>query len=69
MNNQKISTKHILFWTLAVALLSSISTVIFSETLINDSLGTLTIVLSSLGLCAYGSLLLIDSVNDICNPS
>lgn len=68
MYNQKISTRHILFWTLAIALLSSISTVIFSETLINDSLGILTIVMSSLGLFAYGSLRLLDSVNDICNP-
>lgn len=68
MNNQKIPTRHILFWTLAIALLSSISTVVFSETLINDSLGILTIVVSSLGLFAYGSLRLLDSVNDICNP-
>ena len=68
MNTQKISTRHILFWTLAIALLSSISTVIFSETLVHDSLGILFIVMSSLGLIVYGSLRLLDGVNDICNP-
>ncbi|MFW1753003.1 hypothetical protein [Acinetobacter wanghuae] len=68
MNNQKISTRHILFWTLAITLLSSISTVVFSETLFNDGLGALAIVASSIGLFTYGALRLFEGVNNICNP-
>ncbi|ANF82613.1 hypothetical protein A3K93_10690 [Acinetobacter sp. NCu2D-2] len=68
MNQQKISSRPILFWTLAIALLSSISTVIFSETILNDSLGTLMIVMSSIGLVIYGSLRLLEGIYNICNP-
>lgn len=68
MNSKKISTRHLLFWTLCIALLSSISTVIFSETLMNDSLASAVIIASIVGLFFYGVVRLFESVNAICNP-
>lgn len=62
------SPRHILFWTLAVALISSISTVIFSEGLMHDRLGASVIVLSVAGFIIYGLFRLLDTVLAICNP-
>lgn len=62
------SPRRVLFWTLAVALISSISTVIFSEGLMHDRLGASVIILSVSGLIIYGLFSLIDTVLAICNP-
>ena len=62
------SPRQVLFWTLAIALISSISTVIFSEGLMHDRLGASVIILSATGLIIYGLFRLIDTVLAICNP-
>lgn len=65
---QSVSVRPILFWTLAISLISSISTVIFSESFMSDSLGSVVIIGSLIGLCAYGMFKLLDTVLSICNP-
>lgn len=63
-----LSRRTVLFWLCSVACLSAISTMIFSETTINDSLGGLTLAISSIGLLCFGALRLLDHVLEICNP-
>ena len=58
----------VLFWFFIVACLSATSTMIFSETLLNDSLGGAVFFLSLIGLVCFGALLLLQQVLDICNP-
>lgn len=68
MSLASLSCRHIVFWTLAIALLSSISTVIFSETIVHDSVAAMIILISLIGLLYYGALRLVKNVYDICNP-
>lgn len=65
---QPLSLRVLLFWTLSIALISSLSTIIFSETLLNDSLGGILLAVSLLGLLCYGTFRLVDQIFDICNP-
>lgn len=66
----RFTSNHIvfLFWFFIVACLSATSTMIFSESLLNDSLGGAAFFVSVIGLVCFGALLLLQQVLDICNP-
>lgn len=69
MHRKKISSTIILFWTLIVALVSAISTTIFSESSLNDGFGFSLMVIASIGLLINIAYLCIDTLISICNPS
>lgn len=69
MHNNKISSTVILFWILVIALISAISTTVFSESLLNDSFGISLIVFATLGLVINITYLCINTLTAICNPT
>ena len=69
MQHRKISATTVFFWTLIVALMSAISTTIFSESMFNDSFGISLIVIATLGLVINIGFICIDALTAICNPT
>lgn len=69
MHNKKISATVIVFWALVIALMSAISTTVFSESVFNDSFGIGLIIFATIGLFINIAYLCINALNDICNPS
>ena len=61
--------RTLIFWVLVIALLSSISTTIFSESTINDTFGFSLMAVAIIGLCFNITLTCIQTLFDICNPS
>lgn len=69
MHNNKISSTVIIFWAWIIALISAISTTVFSESIFNDSFGISLIVFASLGLIINITYLCINTLTAICNPT
>lgn len=69
MQHNSIRARVVVFWTLVIALLSAISTTIFSETLLNDSFGFSLMVFAAIGLLLNIAHILLHTLFEICNPS
>lgn len=69
MQSKKISTTKIVFWALVIALISAISTTIFSETILNDSFGFSLMAIAIIGLSFSLIHICLHTILDICNPT
>lgn len=69
MQGKKIRATKIVFWALIIALISAISTTIFSETLFNDGFGFSLIVIALIGLSLNLIHICLHTILDICNPT
>ncbi len=69
MQSKTISPTAIIFWMLLIALVSAISTTIFSETLFNDRFGFGVMAIAIVGLCLNITHILLHTLLAICNPS
>lgn len=65
----KIRTNTLIFWTLMIALLSAISTTIFSESFQNDSFGFALMGIALIGLFFNIIHIFFNTILDICNPT
>ena len=65
---KRINLTYMVFATLCIALVSAISTVIFSEKTIHDNLGFSLMVLATIGLFFNIINIITDKIIDICNP-
>ncbi|MDQ9022025.1 hypothetical protein RFI02_13030 [Acinetobacter sichuanensis] len=68
MYAKNISLNGIVFFSLFIALLSAISTVIFSEKPFNDHFGFSLMFVAIIGLCLNMTYIFINTLVDICNP-
>lgn len=68
MYTKNISLNMIVFFSLFIALVSAISTVIFSETPFNDHFGFSVMFIAMIGLCFNMAYIFINTLIDICNP-
>ena len=51
-----------------IVFLSSVSTTVFSESAFNDNFAFTTMAIGVIGFLVSGLFLLVDTVQDICNP-
>ncbi len=68
MNIKKFSTITLLLWSFVIVFLSSVSTTVFSESAFNDNFAFTTMAIGVIGFLVSGLFLLVDTVQDICNP-
>lgn len=68
MHTKSINLNCVIFCTLFIALMSAISTVIFSEQAFHDNFGFSLIFLAIIGLCFNISAIFVNTIRDICNP-
>lgn len=68
MQTKRINLNCVVFCTLLIALMSSISTVIFSEKPFNDHFGFSLMFMATVGLCFNMSYIFMNTIRDICNP-
>ena len=68
MQNIKTNVTLVVFWGLVIALISAISTTIFSESPFHDIFGFSLMAVAILGLCLNIPQLLINTIFKICNP-
>ncbi len=69
MQSKTIRPTVIIFWMLLIALVSAISTTIFSETLFNDRFGFGIMAMAIVGLCLNLTHIVLHTLLAICNPS
>ena len=68
MNIKKFSTITLLLWSFVIVFLSSVSTTVFSESAFNDNFAFTMMGIGVIGFLVSGLFLLVDTVQDICNP-
>lgn len=68
MNTLKTSFTALLFWSFMIALFSSISTTIFSESAFHDNFAFTTMAIACVGMIVSAALLMVDAILEICNP-
>ncbi len=68
MNILKNRFTTLLFWGFIVALVSSISTTIFSESSFNDNFAFSIMACAFVGIVVSVALLMVDAILEICNP-
>lgn len=69
MQHTSIQPRVVVFWTLVIALISAISTTIFSETLLNDSFGYTLMVVALIGLTLNIAHIALHTILEVCNPT
>lgn len=57
-----------LLWSFVIVLLSSVSTTIFSEQTFHDQLAFAAMLVAIVGLVISAAFLLVDTLQNICNP-
>ncbi len=68
MQTKRINLNCAVFCILFIALMSAISTVIFSEKPLNDHFGFSLMFFAIIGLCLNMSYIFMNTIRDICNP-
>ena len=68
MRTLKISANALRFWSFMLALFSSVSTAVFSESAFHDNFALAVMAIALAGMIVSAAFLMLDAVLAVCNP-